>query len=38
LDIAQSNRIHYISFRINKELPKEKDEVLKQLYSEPGID
>lgn len=38
LDIAQSSRIHYISFRINKELPKEKDEVLKQLYSEPGID
>jgi tRNA (guanine-N7-)-methyltransferase len=38
LDIAQSNRIHYISFRVNKELPKEKDEVLKQLYSEPGID
>lgn len=38
LDIAQSNRIHYISFRINKELPKEKDEALKQLYSEPGLD
>jgi tRNA (guanine-N7-)-methyltransferase len=38
LDIAQSNRIHYISFRINKELPKEKDEVLKQLYSEPDAD
>ncbi|MES2372150.1 MAG: tRNA (guanosine(46)-N7)-methyltransferase TrmB [Bacteroidota bacterium] len=38
LDIAQSNRIHYISFRINKELPKEKDEILKQLYSEPDID
>jgi len=37
LDIAQSSRIHYISFRINKELPKEKDEILKQLYSEPGI-
>ncbi|MEO7531414.1 MAG: tRNA (guanosine(46)-N7)-methyltransferase TrmB [Sediminibacterium sp.] len=38
LDIAQSNRIHYISFRINKDLPKEKDELLKQLYSEPSID
>jgi tRNA (guanine-N7-)-methyltransferase len=38
LDIAQSNRIHYISFRISKDLPKEKDEILKQLYSEPGID
>jgi tRNA (guanine-N7-)-methyltransferase len=38
LDIAQSNRIHYISFRINKELPLAKDQILKQLYSEPGID
>ena len=38
LDIAQSNRIHYLCFRINKELPLEKDAVLKQLYSEPGID
>jgi tRNA (guanine-N7-)-methyltransferase len=31
LDIAQSNRIHYISFRINKELPKEKDEDTKTI-------
>jgi tRNA (guanine-N7-)-methyltransferase len=38
LDIAQSNRVHYLCFLINKELPKEKDEILKQLYSEPGID
>ena len=38
LDIAQSNRIHYLCFRINKELPLEKDAVLKQLYSEPDID
>ena len=38
LDIAQSNTIHYICFRINKELPLEKDEVLKQLLSEPDID
>jgi tRNA (guanine-N7-)-methyltransferase len=38
LDIAQSNRIHYLCFKINKELPLEKDAVLKQLYSEPGID
>jgi len=38
LDIAQSNRIHYIQFRIDKALPQEKDEILKQLYSEPGID
>ncbi len=38
LDIAQSNRIHYLCFKINKELPPEKDAALKQLYSEPGID
>lgn len=38
LDIAQSNRIHYICFRINKPLPLEKDEVLKQLYREPDTD
>lgn len=38
LDIAQSNRIHYICFRINQPLPKEKDELLKTLFSEeePG--
>jgi len=38
LDIAQSNRIHYLSFRLNRELPLEKDAVLKQLYIEPDID
>ena len=38
LDIAQSNRVHYLCFRINKELPVEKDQVLKQLESEPDID
>ena len=38
LDIAQSNRVHYTCFRLNKELPIEKDEILKKLYSEPGID
>jgi tRNA (guanine-N7-)-methyltransferase len=38
LDIAQSNRIHYIQFRIDKVLPQEKDDILKQLYSEPGVD
>ena len=38
LDIAQSNRIHYICFRINKELPAEKDETLKQLLSEQDTD
>lgn len=38
LDIAQSSRVHYLCFRLNKELPIEKDDLLKQLYSEPGID
>ncbi len=38
LDIAQSNRIHYLRFRLNRELPLEKDAVLKQLYIEPDID
>ncbi len=31
LDIAQSNRIHYLCFRLNKALPLAKDEELKQL-------
>jgi len=31
LDIAGANRVHYLSFRVNKDLPNEKDEVLKQL-------
>ena len=34
LDIAKSNRIHYLQFRLNKTLPIEKDEILKQLISE----
>lgn len=38
LDIAQSNRIHYISFRINQPLPLDKDEVLKQMYREQDAD
>ena len=38
LDIAQSNRIHYICFRLNKELPVEKDEALKQLIGEQATD
>lgn len=33
LDIAGSNRIHYLKFRVNKELPLEKDAVLKQMFS-----
>lgn len=38
LDIAGSNRIHYLCFRINRELPLAKDEVLKQLLSESEPD
>jgi len=37
LDIAQSNRIHYLKFRLNKPLPVEKDEQLKELISEEEI-
>ena len=31
LDIAQSNKVHYLKFGIDKDLPAEKNEVLKQL-------
>jgi tRNA (guanine-N7-)-methyltransferase len=34
LDIAQSNRVHYLQFRIDKELPLDKDEALKNLFRE----
>ena len=34
LDIAQSNRIHYLSFKINIDLPVSKDEELKRLVHE----
>jgi len=37
LDIAKSNRIHYLQFCIDKDLPIEKDELLKQLISEHSI-
>lgn len=38
LDIAQSNRIHYICFRLNKSLPVAIDETLKQSLREPSVD
>jgi tRNA (guanine-N7-)-methyltransferase len=38
LDIAQSNRIHYLCFKLNRELPVEKDIILKELTSEQEID
>ena len=34
LDIAQSNRIHYLQFKINKELPLELDAQLKAIINE----
>jgi tRNA (guanine-N7-)-methyltransferase len=34
LDVAQSNRIHYLKFTVDKPLPIELDEQLKQLLSE----
>jgi tRNA (guanine-N7-)-methyltransferase len=37
LDIAQSSRVHYLCFLLNKPIPVEKDEILKQLLSEPDI-
>jgi tRNA (guanine-N7-)-methyltransferase len=38
LDIAQSHKIHYLQFKLNKELIVEKDEILKQLINESSID
>ena len=32
LDIAQSNKVHYLAFRINNDLSKEKDEQLKEMF------
>ena len=34
LDIAGANRIHYLKFSIDKELPADKDETLKNILSE----
>lgn len=34
LDIAQSNRVHYLQFTLNNVLPVEKDQVLKTIISE----
>ena len=34
LNIASSNRIHYIQFQIDKVLPIEKDEMLKEIIAE----
>ncbi|MBX3256316.1 MAG: tRNA (guanosine(46)-N7)-methyltransferase TrmB [Chitinophagaceae bacterium] len=38
LDIAQSNRVHYLKLTLNGEISPEKDEQLKQLLQEPAVD
>ena len=38
LDIAKSQRIHYLRFRLNDDLPLEKDEILKKLICESYVD
>jgi tRNA (guanine-N7-)-methyltransferase len=37
LDIAQSNCIHYLQFKINKALPLEKDIILKDIINEKAV-
>jgi len=34
LDIAKSNRIHYLCFKLDKEMPLDQDAILKQILSE----
>ena len=38
LDIAQSNRVHYLKFRLDKVMPEEKDAVLKEMLHEQESD
>jgi tRNA (guanine-N7-)-methyltransferase len=38
LDIAQSNKVHYLAFELNSDFPKEKDEQLKALFREQAAD
>ncbi|MBV9963199.1 MAG: tRNA (guanosine(46)-N7)-methyltransferase TrmB [Parafilimonas sp.] len=38
LDIARSNKVHYLAFELNNELPIEKDEQLKDLFREQTPD
>lgn len=37
LDIAQSNKVHYLAFELDAALPKEKDEQLKDLFREQTL-
>ena len=38
LDIAQSNKVHYLQFRADKELHPEKDNILKEMFREQYSD
>ncbi|WP_298296725.1 tRNA (guanosine(46)-N7)-methyltransferase TrmB [Hydrotalea sp.] len=38
LDIAQSNRIHFLAFRVNQTLQSQKDEILKKIIVEHATD
>jgi hypothetical protein len=38
LDIAQSNKIHYIQFNIDRDLPLELDEILKEAIKDIPMD
>lgn len=38
LDIAQSNKVHYLAFELNSDFPKEKDDQLKELFREQAPD
>lgn len=38
LDIAGSNKVHYLRFRLNNDMPFEKDEVLKTMFRGDGDD
>lgn len=38
LDIAQSNRVHYLKFRLPANLPEEKDDALKAMFHESEAD
>lgn len=38
LDIAQSNRVHYLKFKVNKELPIHQDAILKESLKEVESD
>ena len=37
LDIAQSNKVHYLAFELNNDFDKEKDEQLKALFREQAL-